>query len=309
MSWFTELINRIGGDRLTRMAVALLIFALVVRGVRLLVARGVEDPESRYRINKLVGVSAWVIAALLVVGSFSGSLAGILTSLSVIGAGVAFALQEVIASLAGRLAVLSGRFYKIGDRVQLGGIKGDVIDIGVLRTTVMEIGDWVKGDLYTGRVVRIANSFVFKEPVFNYSGDFGFLWDEIMLPVTYGADHNRTREMLERVVNEIAGEHVAPARHEWREMLAKYRVENARLDPLITLVLNDNWMEFTARYVVPFDRRRGVKDRIFSRILDEVRASDGAISLASATSAIVAFPQVDVRLVNSQSSTAAGGSQ
>jgi small-conductance mechanosensitive channel len=297
MTSIVDLLNRIGGDRLARMAMVLLVFVILVRGIRLLVSRNIAEPEARYRINKFLGAGAWIIAALLLFGSFSGSLSSALASLSVIGAGVAFALQEVIASVAGRIAVLSGRFFKVGDRVQLGGIKGDVIDIGVLRTTVMEIGDWVKGDLYTGRVVRIANSFVLKEPVFNYSGDFGFLWDEITLPVSYGADHHRTRAMLEQVVQEEAGEHVGPAQKEWREMLARYRIENARVEPLVTLVLNDNWMEFTARYVVPFDRRRGVKDRIFTRILSEVNASNGAIALASATSAIVACPPVDVRLI------------
>jgi small-conductance mechanosensitive channel len=84
------------------------------------------------------------------------------------GAGIAFALQEVIASVAGWIALSFGQFYAVGDPVQLGSIKGDVIDIGVLRTTLMEIGEWVKGDQYNGRIVRVVNSFVFKEPVYNY---------------------------------------------------------------------------------------------------------------------------------------------
>ena len=63
-------------------------------------------------------------------------------------------------------------------------------------------------------------------------------------------------------------------------------------------MLNDNWMEFTARYVVPFDRRRTVKDRLFTRIMDEVDASGGALQLASATSAIVAVPRLEVRLID-----------
>jgi len=146
---------------------------------------------------------------------------------------------------------------------------------------------------------------VFKEPVFNYSGDFGFLWDELTLPVTYGVSHALARAMLTRVVQEVVGEHVAPAAKEWREMLARYRVEDARLEPMVTLVLNDNWMEFTARYVVPFDRRRTVRDRLFTRIMDEVDASGGALQLASATSAIVAFPRVDVRIVDGKESAAA----
>jgi hypothetical protein len=85
--------------------------------------------------------------------------------------------------VAGWIAVSLGGFYKVGDRVELGGIRGDVVDIGFLRTTLFEVGEWVDGDLYNGRVVRVANSFIFKEPVVNYSGDFPFLWDELHVPV------------------------------------------------------------------------------------------------------------------------------
>lgn len=302
-----EALRSVGGDRWARVAIALVLCAIAVRLLRAAVDRQVEDPSARYRLARVIGIGGWIAAFLLVVNSFAGSLSGLFASLSIIGAGVAFALQEVIASAAGRLALTTGRFYRVGDRVQLGGIKGDVIDIGLLRTTVMEIGDWVKGDLYTGRVVRIANSFVFKEPVFNYSGDFGFLWDEITLPVTYGVHHAAAREMLTRVVQEVAGQYVEPARHEWREMLARYRVEDARLEPMVSLVLTDNWLEFTVRYVVPFDKRRTVKDLLFTRVLDEVEASGGKLQLASATSAVVALPRVDVRLVDDRSGSGAQG--
>lgn len=114
-------------------------------------------------------------------------------ALGVAGAGIAFALQEVITSVAGWIALSFGQFYTIGDRVQLGGIKGDVIDIGMLRTTIMEIGEQVKGDQYTGRIVRITNSFVCQGPVYNYSADFPFVWDEITVPIKYGGDHNLAR--------------------------------------------------------------------------------------------------------------------
>lgn len=134
--------------------------------------------------------------------------------------------------------------------------------------------------------------------VFNYSGDFAFLWDEITLPVTYGVDLAAARAMLVGAVTDVAGEYGKPAATQWREMLAKYRVENARLDPMDSLVLNDNWMEYTVRYVVPFDKRRTVKDLLFTRIMDDVNRSNNAIQLASATSAIVAFPTVDVRMVS-----------
>ena len=136
---------------------------------------------------------------------FQEKLGGLTIAIGVAGAVIAFALQEVIVSVAGWFAITFSHFYKTGDRIQLGGIKGDVIDIGILRTTIMEIGEWVKGDNYNGRVVRVANSFVFKEPVFNYSGDFPFLWDEISVPIKYGSDYSKTRHMQEKIAHQMFG--------------------------------------------------------------------------------------------------------
>jgi small-conductance mechanosensitive channel len=182
------------------------------------------------------------------------------------------------------------------DRVQLGGIKGDVIDIGVLRTTVMELDQWVNGDLYNGRVVRIANSFVFKEPVFNYSADFPFLWDEIVLPVKYGSDYRLAREILERVASQTVGDYVPHAMSSWREMVEKYMIEDARIDPMVTMVANDNWMEFTLCYVVEFKQRRATKDKLITRILDELEKTNGRVAIASATVHLVETPVMDVRV-------------
>ena len=95
---------------------------------------------------------------------FSDKLGGFTVAFGVAGAGIAFALQEVIASVAGWVAISVGNFYSPGDRVQVGGIRGDVIDVSILRTTLMEVGEWVAADLYTGRIVRVANSSVFKTP-------------------------------------------------------------------------------------------------------------------------------------------------
>lgn len=223
----------------------------------------------------------------------------------VVGAGIAFALQEVIASFAGWVAISLGQFYKPGNRVQLGGITGDVIDISILRTTLMECGDWVKADLYNGRIVRIANSFVFKEPVYNYSADFAFLWDEITVPVRYGSEHRLAREILEKVALEVCGEYISSANQQWHKMTNKYLIEDARIEPMITLATNDNWMEFTVRYVVSYKKRRIKKDQLFTRILDEFENTNGRVKFASATFELVEAPTFNVRFtdkVNGQNS-------
>lgn len=282
--------------RIVTVALGLLIIVVAVRAVRGSLSRYIRDNDTRYRVRKLVSFLGYLAAFLFLTVVFRSQLGGLTVAFGVAGAGIAFALQEVIASVAGWVAVALGGFYKVGDRVQLGGIRGDVIDVGVLRTTLMECGQWVNGDLYNGRIVRIANSFVFKEPVFNYSGDFPFLWDEITIPVRYGSDHRLARELLERIVRDEVGEYTRTASESWREMVQKFRIENARVDPMVTLVANDNWMEFTVRYVVDYTRRRITKDHLFARILDAVDETEGRVALASATHEIVALPELRVRM-------------
>ncbi|MBC8448831.1 MAG: mechanosensitive ion channel family protein [Chloroflexi bacterium] len=259
-------------------------------------ARYVKDSDTRYRVRKFVTFMGYLAGVLFLATVFSDQLGGLTVAFGVAGAGIALALQEVIASVAGWVAVSFGNFYRKGDRVQLGGIMGDVLDIGVLRTTLMECGQWVRGDNYNGRIVRIANSFVFKEPVFNYSADFPFLWDEITVPVKYGCDHRLAREILERVVNEVVRDYAVEARAAWERVIKKFMVEEARTEPAVTLVANDNWLEFTIRYVVDYKKRRATKDRLFTRILEEFEKTEGRVAIASATLQIVEVPRFDVRM-------------
>jgi small-conductance mechanosensitive channel len=282
--------------RLIAAAVGLLVIIAVVKFLSRSAGRYIKDSEARYRLRKFIAFMGYVAAAVLISTVYSNRLSGLTVAFGVAGAGVAFALQEVIASVAGWLALTFSRFYSPGDRVQLGGIKGDVIDVGVLRTTLLEIGDWVKGDLYNGRIVRVANSFVFKEPVFNYSADFPFLWDEIVVPIKFGADRQAVRALLAEATQAVVGDYTDHARASWETMLRTYRLEEARVDPMVTFVATDNWFEYTVRYVVDYRRRRTTKDALFTRILDAIDATNGAIEFASATFELVGAPPIRVRV-------------
>lgn len=283
------------GKMITAAVVLIVVFA-ASRILQRAVAGRVADATTRYRARKAVALVGYLLAMLALAAIFSDRLGGLTIAFGVAGAGIAFALQEVIASAAGWVAISFGRFYAPGDRVQLGGIKGDVIDVGILRTTLMEVGQWVDADLYNGRIVRIANSFIFKEPVFNYSADFPFLWDEIRLPVRYGSDWRLARQMLEKVADEVCGDYARQSREAWLGAVRKYALEDAKVEPMVTLVANDNWLELTARYIVHYRSRRTVKDRLFSRIMEEVDASGDRIRLASMTVEIVNLPDFDVAL-------------
>jgi small-conductance mechanosensitive channel len=173
-----------------------------------------------------------------------------------------------------------------------------VIDIGVLRTTIMETGQWVDGDLYNGRIVLIANSFVFKEPVFNYSGDFPFLWDEIKIPIQYGSNYDKVKELLLRIGIEVAEDLSVESKEKWKTLQIKYRLEDAQTEPMLSMIANDNWVEYTLRYVVNYKKRRATKTELFTRILNEVEATKGEIKFASATFHLVEAPELKVKIKN-----------
>lgn len=287
MNRFLELFKTPGVRPIVIILLSMVVVGVVVRSIRRALRSRIDDNDVRYRASKIVGVVGYTIVIMIVLTEAAQQLTGLTLALGAASAGVAFALQEVIASFAGWLAIAIGRFYKVGDRIQLGGIRGDVIDIGVLRTTIMECGGWVDGDLYNGRIVRVANSFVFKEPVYNYSGEFPFLWDEIVIPIKYGSDYERAQKIFEDAANEIIGEYAKSAQTRWNELVRSYRIEPARTEPLVTRIANDNWVEFTLRYVVDHRARRLTKDALFKRILNEVAATQGQVEMASATFQLV----------------------
>ncbi len=283
--------------------ITILLILIVLRIVHAVYERRTEDVAVRYRKHKIVSFFGGLAILFALAFIFTERLGGLIPAIGFLGAGIAFALQEVITSVAGWIAIAFNNFYQVGDRVQLGGIKGDVIDIGMLRTTLMEIGQWVNADLYNGRVVRVANSFIFKEPVFNYSANFPFVWDEILIPITFASDIRLTREILLRVAEEVVGDYVPVAHSDWEHMKRIYILEDTPLEPRVTISANDNWIEFILRYVVDYKRRRIIKDRIFTRLLEEFEKAQDRVSLASATFQVVGLPEINIRMKEREQAT------
>ncbi|MFZ1801175.1 MAG: mechanosensitive ion channel family protein [Chitinophagaceae bacterium] len=284
--------------RIATIFIGIAIIWMIVKALQKRLFSKIKDSDSRYRAKKFGTFAGYILTIVLLIIVFSDKLQGLTVALGVAGAGIAFALQEVIASFAGWLAIMFGGFYKTGDRVQLGGIKGDVMDIGVLRTTVMETGEWVDGDLYNGRIVLIANSFIFKSPVFNYSGDFPFLWDEIKIPIQYGSDYDKVTQILLNAGNHIAGDLTTASRETWKSLQHKFKLEDAQTEPMVSLIANDNWVEFTLRFVVSYNKRRATKTALFTNILKAVDASKGTIKFASATFQLVDPSELNVHINN-----------
>lgn len=269
--------------------VALLIF-LLVRFAQAASARKIEEKDLRYKTRKVIGLFGYLLTLVAAITIFSEQMTNLTVIIGALSVGVGFALREVIQSLIGWAVISFGRQYKPGERIQIGNIMGDVIDIGPLTTTVMECGGWVKADLYNGRLVRLANNLMFKEHIINYTSDFPFLWDEIVIPIKTDSDYRLARSIIERVGQTELSKISSESKAVWLDFVRRYRVEDATLDPMVTMSFDSNWIEFTLRYVVDYRVRRSTKDRLYSSILSGIEETYGKVKIASASLQLTEFP-------------------
>src|SRR5262245_32292184 len=255
----------------------------VFRLLETILPRHFQQADARYRARKFVVFAGYVLAILFLVVLFEDRLGQLSLALGVAGAGVMVALQDAIASLAGWCAIGFSSLYKMGDRIQIGEIKGDVIDISILRTTLMETGNGVSRDVYNGRIARIPNSSVLKGPVFNYSQEFRFVWDEVKVPLAAQSDHRLAREMLLRVAKETVAHSLTEAKSTWKQVTDNFRIANPSLEPIVSFAVNGGCLEFTLSYIVDYREQTLMKDRLFTRIMDEIANSDGCVCWASSS--------------------------
>ena len=140
----------------------------------------------------------------------------------------------------------------------------------------------------------MSNAFVFKGTVHNYSTDFPFVWDEINLPVRYGSDLVIADKIIRQTAEENLMDYTEIAKEEWKHMVKKYLIENANVEPTLTLKLTDNWIEFNFRYVVDYKKRRITKDKLYQEIHRQFQINEPKVKLASATFSLVDMPDVNV---------------
>ena len=265
---------------------------------RKMIQKTTSDQILLYRSRKITRYLSYFLIFLLAIFTFIGEIKYFTIAIGIMSAGVALALQEVILSIAGWIAILTSNIYKTGDRIEISHIKGDVIDIGITRTTLMEIGVWVSSDNYSGRIVQVSNAMVFKGSVHNFSTDFPFVWDEINLPVRYGSDLTIADKIIRDTAEKYLMEYSKIAKEEWKHLVKKYLIENANVEPTLTLKLTDNWIEFNFRYVVDYKMRRLTKDKLYQEIYRQFDKNANKVRLASTTISLVDMPDINVSLKN-----------
>lgn len=224
----------------------------------------------RFYARKFIryGTTVVVFIALLVVWQPFGG--GIAAALGLAAAGLTFAMQEVIGALAGWFNITVGRIFSIGDRIQMGGVRGDVIDVTPLRTKLMEIGSaeddtaWVKGRQHTGRMVAISNKATFTDPVYNFSSFFDFIWEELEVLVPHHEDRDAAAAILQHEASRLSN--VDEALQEMRRMRRYFPVPEAELLPRVFARIDNDGVALAARFIVPTRTARSVKDELGRRV-------------------------------------------
>ena len=299
------------GHKLLLSVIFLVALVLIVSGVSAVLKRIMHSHErAAFWTQQLLRLLSAIVLVLGLLSIWVTNPSDLATGAGLLTAGVAIALQRVITAFAAYLIILRGKSFTIGDRITIGGVRGDVVALGFMQTTVMEMGEppgeqpdapavWVRARQYTGRMVRVTNDKIFDSPVYNYTREFPFVWEEMHIPVSYKDDRARAEQILLDVARRHTGPVVEKARPAVRALTERYPLpEGTGIEPCVYLRLTDNWVELSLRFLAPVHGVRTLKNAMSRDIIDELDRAK--IGIASSTYDIVGVPPLRVE-VTSQS--------
>jgi small-conductance mechanosensitive channel len=253
---------------------------LLVVGVARLATRR-ADSRPRFWITQGTSLAALVVILAACVSIWFDDPSRFTTVLGLATAGIAIAAQKAVTSFAGYLVIMRGKTFTVGDRIKMGGVRGDVIALGFLQTRIMEMGQpsevneqedpgmWVRARQFSGRIVTVTNDKIFDEAVYNYTREFPFIWEEIHVPVAYRSDRQRAEQILLEAVRAASEQFAAGALEARRRLEKRYGLEHESLEPRVYWEITDNWLAMTVRFVVPEHGIRPIKDGITRAVLTE----------------------------------------
>ncbi|MFH0762544.1 MAG: mechanosensitive ion channel domain-containing protein [Candidatus Omnitrophota bacterium] len=247
-------------------AVLILIWAVKKAVVHRINSR-VEEVNARHNYRKLA-VYICNIVFIVILGFIWVRRINLGLFMSIIGAGIVISLADYILSLAGWLFIIVRKPFVIGDRIQIGGVKGDVLDLRTFFITMMEIGGWVQDEQSTGRIVYIPNNFIFKNPVYSYTHGFDFVWNEIKITITFESNHARAKEVCLNFLNEFHSSWARDLEQKIRQAQNFYAIHYKELTPIVYLKIVDSGILLSLRYLVEPQKRRSSENALSEKVLN-----------------------------------------
>ncbi len=251
---------------------------LVIWLIRFIAVRIINNrlPEARaqYKWRKNLTYISVFLGFLIVGRIWFEGLQSLATFLGLLSAGLAIALRDPVTDFAGWIFILWRKPLDVGDRIEIGDTKGDVIDIRVFKFTVLEIGNWVHADQSTGRVVHVPNHKVFSDYLANYTSDFEFIWNEMPVLVTFESDWQKAKEILQEIADEHLQDFVEQAQKQVRRAKKSYLIYYSYLTPIVYTDVQDSGVRLTIRHLTNPRQRRGASEKIWEDILKKFNEHD-----------------------------------
>jgi small-conductance mechanosensitive channel len=250
--------------------------------LRFIIDRRIKEAKAKYLFRRLNNSALYIVSVFWLLTIWVENTETLLLSYGLLSAAVAFALQDLFKDLIGGFVLLGNGNYRVGDRIEVDGVAGDVVKISLLYTTILEIKNWVNGDQPTGRLTIVPNGRVARAIVHNYTKDHEFIWDEITIPITYESNWQSVIKSIKKILNEKQA-HLTEKAEKQMELLSKhYYIENHVSEPNVFIKLTDNWIELHIRYITDTANRRKMQSAISEEILKEIQKSKD-INIASET--------------------------
>ena len=244
---------------------------LLAIGRRLALATFVEQ-ERQYKASKWLSRMLWLLGLIAIITLWSPDASQLITVLTIIGAGLAVALRDVLLSFVGWVHLQLHPPDRPGDRIEVNQLRGDVVDIGLTQTTMLEIGEWVEANQSTGRLLHIPNGWIYQHGVKNDTEGFEYLWFEQFVIVTFDSNWERAREIILEIAETEVPNCEKDARKQLREMTSEYLVQMNVLSPYVYVSLADSGVKLTLRHLTAARGRRTVRHELITKILRRFQA-------------------------------------
>ncbi len=234
-----------------------------------IIQRNITDVKSRYRWRKFIN-SIIIIVIIIIVGSiWYKGVQSIATFLGLLSAGIAIALKDVIANMAGWVYIISRSPFEVGDRIQIGPHAGDVIDLSLFEFSILEIGNWVEADQSTGRIIHIPNGKIFTLDLANYDKGFKYIWNEIRVVITFESNWQEAKKILLKIANKKSENITTTVERQIKRAAKKFLIYYKHLTPIVYTDVKDFGVQLTIRHLCETRKRRGYTEAIWEDILLE----------------------------------------
>jgi small-conductance mechanosensitive channel len=235
--------------------------------------RYVHDARRRYQFLLIRKIVTWFAIAMVVAFAFASQLGSVATFAGLITAGVAVALQNVILSVAGYFFLIGKFGIRVGDRVQIAGVTGEVVEVGLVRLHLMELSS-TGSEIPTGRVVAFSNSIVFQPTsgLFKQIPGTNFMWHEITVTLPGDSDYHQVEKDLTEVVERVFADYKDDIEGQRRQMERTLGyTSSGEFRPRTRLLFSTGGLEAVIRYPVTLQRATEIDDRITREVLDALR--------------------------------------